>query len=146
MIFCYVGELPLSLAACTNQIQIVQYLLQNQYSPANIAARDSFGNTVLHSLVDIADNTVENTKFVTKMYSEILVLGAEIKPSLRLEDIANKKGLTPLTLAAKTGKIGVSSNILGCVIFVQNIFFYMQLDVPCYLYLFRYLLISFGER
>nr|BCR37382.1 transient receptor potential cation channel subfamily V member 1 [Buergeria japonica] len=108
----YFGELPLSLAACTNQIQIVQYLLQNQYSPANIAARDSFGNTVLHALVDIADNTVENTKFVTKMYSEILVLGAQIKPSLRLEEIANKKGLTPLTLAAKTGKIGVFAYIL----------------------------------
>ncbi|CAI9591408.1 unnamed protein product [Staurois parvus] len=108
----YFGELPLSLAACTNQIRIVQYLLQNQYSPANIAARDTFGNTVLHSLVDIADNTVENTKFVTKMYSEILVLGAQIKPSQRLEEISNKKGLTPLTLAAKTGKIGVFAYIL----------------------------------
>ncbi|XP_069802397.1 transient receptor potential cation channel subfamily V member 1 [Dendropsophus ebraccatus] len=108
----YFGELPLSLAACTNQIEIVQYLLQNQYSPANIAARDTFGNTVLHALVDIADNTVENTKFVTKMYGEILVLGAQIKPSLRLEDITNKKGLTPLTLAAKTGKIGVFAYIL----------------------------------
>ncbi|KAG8590632.1 hypothetical protein GDO81_006822 [Engystomops pustulosus] len=108
----YFGELPLSLAACTNQIDIVQYLLQNQYSPANIAARDSFGNTVLHALIDIADNTIENTKFVTKMYGEILVLGAQIKPSLRLEDIANKKGLTPLTLAAKTGKIGVFAYIL----------------------------------
>ncbi|CAJ0951992.1 unnamed protein product [Ranitomeya imitator] len=106
------GELPLSLAACTNQIDIVQYLLQNQYSPANIAARDSFGNTVLHALVDIADNTVENTKFVTKMYGEILVFGAQIKPSLRLEEITNKKGLTALTLAAKTGKIGVFAYIL----------------------------------
>ncbi|KAM4795644.1 transient receptor potential cation channel subfamily V member 1 [Rhinophrynus dorsalis] len=108
----YFGELPLSLAACTNQIDLVRYLLQNQYSPANIAAQDSFGNTVLHALVDIADNTPENTKFVTKMYSEVLVLGAQIKPSLKLEDIANKKGLTPLTLAAKTGKIGVFAYIL----------------------------------
>ncbi|XP_068122492.1 transient receptor potential cation channel subfamily V member 1 [Hyperolius riggenbachi] len=108
----YFGELPLSLAACTNQIQIVQYLLQNQYSPANIAARDTFGNTVLHALIDIADNTAENTKFVTKMYGDILLLGAQIMPSLRLEDIANKKGLTPLTLAAKTGKIGVFAYIL----------------------------------
>ncbi|XP_053311815.1 transient receptor potential cation channel subfamily V member 1 [Spea bombifrons] len=108
----YFGELPLSLAACTNQIEIVRYLLQNQYSPADIAARDSYGNTVLHALVDIADNTQENTKFVTKMYNEILVLGAQIKPSLRLEDICNKKGLTPLTLAAKTGKIGVFAYIL----------------------------------
>ncbi|KAG8450396.1 hypothetical protein GDO86_002885 [Hymenochirus boettgeri] len=108
----YFGELPLSLAACTNQIEIVRYLLQNQYSPANIIAKDSFGNTVLHALVDIADNTQENTKFVTKMYNEILVLGAQIKPSLKLEDILNKKGLTPLTLAAKTGKIGVFAYIL----------------------------------
>ncbi|XP_063299593.1 transient receptor potential cation channel subfamily V member 1 [Pelobates fuscus] len=108
----YFGELPLSLAACTNQIEIVRYLLQNQYSAANIAAQDSYGNTVLHALVDIADNTQENTKFVTKMYSEILVLGAQIEPSLRLEDIGNKKGLTPLTLAAKTGKIGVFAYIL----------------------------------
>nr|BAV14375.1 transient receptor potential vanilloid 1b [Xenopus laevis] len=108
----YFGELPLSLAACTNQMAIVRYLLQNQYSPANIAARDSFGNTVLHALVDIADNTQENTGFVTKMYNEILMLGAQIKPSLKLEEIANKKGLTPLSLAAKTGKIGVFAYIL----------------------------------
>ncbi|KAM8977039.1 transient receptor potential cation channel subfamily V member 1 [Pelodytes ibericus] len=108
----YFGELPLSLAACTNQIEIVRYLLQNQYSPANIAARDTYGNTVLHALVDIADNTQENTKFVTKMYSEVLVLGAQIKPSLKLEELTNKKGLTPLTLAAKTGKIGVFAYIL----------------------------------
>uniref|UniRef100_A0A8C5P8I3 Transient receptor potential cation channel subfamily V member 1 n=1 Tax=Leptobrachium leishanense TaxID=445787 RepID=A0A8C5P8I3_9ANUR len=108
----YRGELPLSLAACTNQIEIVRYLLQNQYQPANIDAQDTYGNTVLHALVDISDNTQENTKFVTKMYSEILVLGAQIKPSLRLEDITNKKGLTPLKLAAKTGKIGVFAYIL----------------------------------
>nr|BDR61291.1 transient receptor potential cation channel subfamily V member 1 [Hynobius vandenburghi] len=108
----YFGELPLSLAACTNQICIVKYLLQNQYQPANIAARDSKGNTVLHALVDIADNTKDNTKFVTKMYNEILIIGAKINPTLKLEEIANKKGLTPLTLAAKTGKIGVFAYIL----------------------------------
>ncbi|XP_075450259.1 transient receptor potential cation channel subfamily V member 1 [Ascaphus truei] len=108
----YFGELPLSLAACTNQIEIVRFLLQNQKSPANIAARDSIGNTLLHALVDIADNTQENTKFVTKMYSEVLVLGAHINPSLKLEEILNKKGLTPLTLAAKTGKIGIFAYIL----------------------------------
>nr|BDR61292.1 transient receptor potential cation channel subfamily V member 1 [Onychodactylus japonicus] len=108
----YFGELPLSLAACTNQICIVKYLLQNQYQPANMAARDSKGNTVLHALVDIADNTKENTKFVTKMYNEILITGAKINPTLKLEEITNKKGLTPLTLAAKTGKIGVFAYIL----------------------------------
>ncbi|XP_069077536.1 transient receptor potential cation channel subfamily V member 1-like [Pleurodeles waltl] len=108
----YFGELPLSLAACTNQLDIVKYLLQNQYQPANIAAKDSKGNTVLHALVEIADNTKENTKFVTKMYNSILILGAKIHPTKKLEDIANKKGLTPLKLAAKTGKIGVFAYIL----------------------------------
>lgn len=102
-----VGELPLSLAACTNQLCIVKFLLENPYQAANIAAEDSMGNMVLHTLVEIADNTKDNTKFVTKMYNNILILGAKINPILKLEELTNKKGLTPLTLAAKTGKIGV---------------------------------------
>ncbi|XP_053223045.1 transient receptor potential cation channel subfamily V member 1 isoform X1 [Podarcis raffonei] len=108
----YFGELPLSLAACTNQLNIVKYLLDNPYHPANIAAQDSIGNTVLHALVEIADNTEDNTKFVTKMYNDILILGARLNPTLKLEDIANRRGLTPLTLAAKTGKIQVFAYIL----------------------------------
>ncbi|XP_062479487.1 transient receptor potential cation channel subfamily V member 1 isoform X2 [Pezoporus occidentalis] len=102
----YFGELPLSLAACTNQLCIVKFLLENPYQAANIAAEDSMGNMVLHTLVEIADNTKDNTKFVTKMYNNILILGAKINPILKLEELTNKKGLTPLTLAAKTGKIG----------------------------------------
>uniref|UniRef100_A0A670ZIX7 Transient receptor potential cation channel subfamily V member 1 n=1 Tax=Pseudonaja textilis TaxID=8673 RepID=A0A670ZIX7_PSETE len=101
----YFGELPLSLAACTNQLNIVKFLLENPYQPANIATQDSIGNTVLHALVEIADDTDDNTKFVTKMYNDVLILGASINPTLRLEEIANRRGLTPLTLAAKTGKI-----------------------------------------
>ncbi|XP_030077993.1 transient receptor potential cation channel subfamily V member 1-like [Microcaecilia unicolor] len=108
----YFGELPLSLAACTNQINIVKYLLQNPYQPARITEQDSMGNTVLHALVEVADNTKENTKFVVQMYNDILILGAKISPTVRLEGILNKKDLTPLTLAAKTGKIGVLAYIL----------------------------------
>ncbi|XP_007444589.2 transient receptor potential cation channel subfamily V member 1 [Python bivittatus] len=108
----YFGELPLSLAACTNQLNIVKYLLENAYHSANIAEQDSMGNTILHALVEIADNTEDNTKFVTKMYNEVLILGASINPTLRLEEIANRRGLTPLTLAAKTGKIQVFAYIL----------------------------------
>ncbi|KAL7986895.1 hypothetical protein Chor_005814 [Crotalus horridus] len=63
----YRGELPLSLAACTNQLNIVKYLLENPYQPANIVEQDSMGNTVLHALVEIADNTADNTKFVTRI-------------------------------------------------------------------------------
>lgn len=101
------GELPLSLAACTNQLAIVKFLLQNSWQPADISARDSVGNTVLHALVEVADNTADNTKFVTNMYNEILILGAKLHPTLKLEELTNKKGLTPLALAASTGKIGV---------------------------------------
>ncbi|XP_021271173.1 transient receptor potential cation channel subfamily V member 1 isoform X3 [Numida meleagris] len=108
----YFGELPLSLAACTNQLCIVKFLLENPYQAANIAAEDSMGNMVLHTLVEIADNTKDNTKFVTKMYNNILILGAKINPILKLEELTNKKGLTPLTLAAKTGKIGIFAYIL----------------------------------
>lgn len=101
------GELPLSLAACTNQLGIVKFLLQNSWQPADISARDSVGNTVLHALVEVADNTADNTKFVTSMYNEILILGAKLHPTLKLEELTNKKGLTPLALAARSGKIGV---------------------------------------
>uniref|UniRef100_A0A2K6GAT1 Transient receptor potential cation channel subfamily V member 1 n=1 Tax=Propithecus coquereli TaxID=379532 RepID=A0A2K6GAT1_PROCO len=103
----YFGELPLSLAACTNQLAIVKFLLQNSWQPADISARDSGGNTVLHALVEVADNTVDNTKFVTTMYNEILILGAKLHPTLKLEELTNKKGMTPLALAAGSGKIGV---------------------------------------
>lgn len=75
---------------------------------ADIGAQDSIGNTVLHALVEIADNTEDNTKFVTKMYNDILILGAKKTPTLKLEEITNRRGLTPLTLAAKSGKIQVS--------------------------------------
>ncbi|KAE8277320.1 Transient receptor potential cation channel subfamily V member 4 [Larimichthys crocea] len=51
----YFGELPLSLAACTNQPNIVSFLMENPYRRADLTDRDSQGNTVLHSLVVIAD-------------------------------------------------------------------------------------------
>ncbi|ELK03713.1 Transient receptor potential cation channel subfamily V member 1 [Pteropus alecto] len=108
----YFGELPLSLAACTNQLSIVKFLLQNSWQTADISAGDSVGNTVLHALVEVADNTADNTKFVTSMYNEILILGAKLHPTLKLEELTNKKGLTPLSLAASSGKIGVLAYIL----------------------------------
>lgn len=47
------GELPLSLAACTKQWDVVTYLLENPHQPANLQAADSLGNTALHALVMI---------------------------------------------------------------------------------------------
>lgn len=103
------GELPLSLAACTNQPDVVDYLLKNDYQHADAELTDSQGNTVLHALVMVADNTKENTAFITNMYDRILKTTAQLYPNMKLEDIENNNGLTPLKMAAKTGKSGVKS-------------------------------------
>lgn len=109
----YFGELPLSLAACTNQPELVNHLLENPYEQAQIEAVDSKGNNVLHALVSISDNSRENTRFVIEMYDLLLRLGVKLQPQLSLENVRNKKGLTPLKLAAKMGKIEVLKYIIG---------------------------------
>ncbi|XP_071353076.1 transient receptor potential cation channel subfamily V member 1-like [Trachinotus anak] len=110
----YFGELPLSLAACTNQPDIVSFLMENPYRRADLADKDSQGNTVLHTLVVIADNTKENTDMVARMYDEILILHNKLEKTgkVKLESIENNQGLTPLKLAAKLGKIGLFKHIL----------------------------------
>lgn len=102
------GELPLSLAACTKQWDVVTYLLDNKHQCASLQATDSLGNTALHALVMIADNSKENSALVIRMYDDLLQAGARLCPSVQLEDICNLEGLTPLKLAAKEGKIEVS--------------------------------------
>lgn len=103
------GELPLSLAACTKQWDVVNYLLENPHQPASLQAADSLGNTVLHALVMIADNSAENSELVIRMYDGLLQAGARLCPTVQLENIPNLQGLTPLKLAAKEGKMEVSS-------------------------------------
>ncbi|XP_073902893.1 transient receptor potential cation channel subfamily V member 2 isoform X6 [Castor canadensis] len=108
----YFGELPLSLAACTKQWDVVTYLLENPHQPASLQATDSLGNTVLHALVMIADNSPENSMLVIRMYDGLLQAGARLCPTVQLEDIRNLQGLTPLKLAAKEGKIEIFKHIL----------------------------------
>ncbi|NWI15961.1 TRPV2 protein, partial [Crypturellus soui] len=108
----YFGELPLSLAACTNQFEMVDYLLNNPHQKARIQEQDTQGNTVLHALVMIADDTEENTKFVSTIYVEILKAGVKVDPTCKLEEIANYDGLNPLQLAAKTGKVEIFRHII----------------------------------
>lgn len=105
------GELPLSLAACTNQSDIVDFLMENEYHRVDVRERDSQGNMVLHALVVMADNTKENTDFITVMYDHILTITARLHPKWKLEDIENNQMLTPIKLAANTGKIGVKSSV-----------------------------------
>uniref|UniRef100_A0A3B4A628 Ion transport domain-containing protein n=1 Tax=Periophthalmus magnuspinnatus TaxID=409849 RepID=A0A3B4A628_9GOBI len=111
----YFGELPLSLAACTNQPEVVSYLLDNPHRQADVTDRDSDGNTVLHALVVIADNSPENTDMIADMYDKILTEHHILHRDspVRLEDIKNNQGLTPLKLAAKLGRIGVCSRPLS---------------------------------
>lgn len=87
---------------------MVTYLLENPNQPASLQATDSLGNTVLHALVMIADNSAENSALVIRMYDGLLQAGARLCPTVQLEDIPNLQGLTPLKLAAKEGKIEVS--------------------------------------
>ncbi|XP_067165679.1 transient receptor potential cation channel subfamily V member 2-like isoform X4 [Apteryx mantelli] len=108
----YFGELPLSLAACTNQPEVVEYLLNNPHQKARIQEQDTQGNTVLHALVMIADDTNENTKFVSTTYVEILKAGVKVDPTCKLEEIVNYDGLNPLQLAAKTGKVEIFKHII----------------------------------
>ncbi|XP_045149348.1 transient receptor potential cation channel subfamily V member 2 isoform X3 [Echinops telfairi] len=108
----YFGELPLSLAACIKQWDVVTYLLENPHQPASLQATDSLGNTVLHALVMIADNSAENSALVIRMYDALLRTSTRLCPTVRLEDIPNRQGLTPLKLAAKEGKIEIFRHIL----------------------------------
>ncbi|KAJ3608187.1 hypothetical protein NHX12_025237 [Muraenolepis orangiensis] len=110
----YFGELPLSLAACTNQTELVDFLLGES---ASVEEQDSHGNTVLHALVMVAaDDSPENTRFITAIYDHILLTTAKMQslqlPTCRLEAIKNKQGLTPLKLAAKMGKVELFKHIL----------------------------------
>ncbi|XP_047665489.1 transient receptor potential cation channel subfamily V member 2-like [Tachysurus fulvidraco] len=74
---------------------------------ADVRYKDTLGNTVLHALVMVADNSPVNTDFITSMYDYILTKDAAKNPEQeRLEDIENDQGLTSIKLAAKLGRIG----------------------------------------
>ena len=81
--------------------------MENSCRRADSTDRDSKGNTVLHALAVIADNTTENTEMIAKMYDQILTQQNKLEKKVQLETIENNQGLTPLKLAAKLGKIGV---------------------------------------
>lgn len=95
------GETPLALAACTNQPEIVQLLMENEQT--NITSQDSRGNNILHALVTVAEDFKTQNDFVKRMYDMILRRSG----NWELETMRNKDGLTPLQLAAKMGKAEV---------------------------------------
>lgn len=95
------GETPLALAACTNQPEIVQLLMENEQT--DITSQDSRGNNILHALVTVAEDFKTQNDFVKRMYDMILLRSG----NWELETTRNNDGLTPLQLAAKMGKAEV---------------------------------------
>uniref|UniRef100_G3TAW1 Transient receptor potential cation channel subfamily V member 3 n=1 Tax=Loxodonta africana TaxID=9785 RepID=G3TAW1_LOXAF len=103
----YFGETPLALAACTNQPEIVELLMENEQT--DIASQDSRGNNILHALVTVAEDFKTQNDFVKRMYDMILLRSR----NWELETTRNNEGLTPLQLAAKMGKAEVLNYILS---------------------------------
>ncbi|XP_059237041.1 transient receptor potential cation channel subfamily V member 3 isoform X3 [Mustela nigripes] len=103
----YFGETPLALAACTNQPEIVQLLMENEQT--DITSQDSRGNNILHALVTVAEDFKTQNDFVKRMYDMILLRSG----TWELETMHNKDGLTPLQLAAKMGKAEILKYILS---------------------------------
>lgn len=105
------GETPLALAACTNQPEIVQLLMENEQT--DITSQDSRGNNILHALVTVAEDFKTQNDFVKRMYDMILLRSG----NWELETMHNNDGLTPLQLAAKLGKaevrLGGSGRAIG---------------------------------
>uniref|UniRef100_A0A8R1ESZ6 ANK_REP_REGION domain-containing protein n=2 Tax=Caenorhabditis japonica TaxID=281687 RepID=A0A8R1ESZ6_CAEJA len=89
----YLGEYPLSFAACLNQPETFRLLLAFK---ANPNAQDTNGNSVLHMCV-IHENM--------QMFKLALECGASLRTF-------NKQSLSPLTLAAKLAKKEMFDEIL----------------------------------
>ncbi|XP_009332710.1 PREDICTED: transient receptor potential cation channel subfamily V member 4 [Pygoscelis adeliae] len=111
--YFYFGEKGGNRQVAQREPHIGPYLTENGHKQADLRRQDSRGNTVLHALVAIADNTRENTKFVTKMYDLLLIKCAKLFPDTNLEALLNNDGLSPLMMAAKTGKIGNRHEMLA---------------------------------
>ncbi|XP_048774114.2 transient receptor potential cation channel subfamily V member 5-like isoform X8 [Ostrea edulis] len=94
----YLGEYPLSFAACLGQEECVRLLVAKG---ANLNVQDTNGNTVMHMLV------IHDRKYASKqdMFNLLLELGARL-------DIKNRQGLTPLTLAATLTRKEMYEHIL----------------------------------
>ncbi|XP_061510330.1 transient receptor potential cation channel subfamily V member 5 [Anopheles gambiae] len=92
--YVYWGEYPLTFAACLGQEECYRLVLARGADPDN---KDFNGNTVLHMLV---------------IYEKIATfdMGYEVGSSL---SIRNHQNLTPLTLAAKLGRVEMFFHIMN---------------------------------
>uniref|UniRef100_A0A182JWK6 Ion transport domain-containing protein n=1 Tax=Anopheles christyi TaxID=43041 RepID=A0A182JWK6_9DIPT len=92
--YVYWGEYPLTFAACLGQEECYRLVLARGADPDN---KDFNGNTVLHMLV---------------IYEKIATfdMGYEVGSSI---SIRNHQNLTPLTLAAKLGRVEMFFHIMN---------------------------------
>ncbi len=104
----YYGETPLMFAACTNQVELVRYLVSEW--GADLDTQDGQGNTVLHMLV---------LHRLPGMYDAVCELWCDVHPEQELADglcglemVQNRAGLTPLTLAASMGNEEMFNHLL----------------------------------
>lgn len=82
--------------------------MENPHRQADVTDQDSRGNTVLHTLAVIADDTTDNTGVIAGIYDRIVIQHFKSEArTVQLEAIENNQGLTPLKLAAQLGKIRV---------------------------------------
>ncbi|XP_075056671.1 transient receptor potential cation channel subfamily V member 5-like [Mixophyes fleayi] len=100
----YIGEYPLSFAACTGDEEITKLLFVVYGAPLN--AQDSLGNTVFHTLV-----LQQNKDTACHMYNFIVDL-VPLKDSHCAEHLENNDGFTPLKLAANEGNIEMFSYLV----------------------------------
>ncbi|XP_046567437.1 LOW QUALITY PROTEIN: transient receptor potential cation channel subfamily V member 5-like [Haliotis rubra] len=104
----YLGEYPLSFAACLGQEECLRLLLAKGADP-NL--QDNNGNTVMHMLV------IHDKK---EMFDLLHGLGARL-------DIKNRQGLTPLTLASKLARKDMYEHILE----IEREVFWLFGNVTC---------------
>lgn len=92
--YVYWGEYPLSFAACLGQEECYRLVLAKGADPD---AQDTNGNTVLHMLVIYEKN-------------ETFDMAYEVGSSLGIRNVQN---MTPLTLAARLGRVEMFFHIMN---------------------------------
>ncbi|CAF4384213.1 unnamed protein product, partial [Didymodactylos carnosus] len=118
---CYYGEYPLAFAACTNQWNLVEILIEHG---ADMDMADSNGNNILHLLVihNLSDLYVKyKARWIEENNRKKGILEDSISPPTLVNNFPNetplwkrlnKENLTPLTLAAKLGQKDMFSFLL----------------------------------
>eukprot|EP00050_Salpingoeca_kvevrii_P002358 m.191351 g.191351 ORF g.191351 m.191351 type:complete len:966 (-) comp10593_c0_seq1:1716-4613(-) len=102
----YFGGTPLHFALCTQQLDVVQKIVDD--SPSTLWDTDQYGNNVLHLCV--LYELVDECEFLLQLEAALPLelqhaQGEKFSGDSRLLATLNKEQLTPLHLAAKKGRI-----------------------------------------